>query len=212
MSLRKPPCLTAAFLAARRANALKSTGPRTDCGKARVAFNALKHGRRAVALQERLARACYRDGEALYCGIRSRLSSTFARPGDQSGDHSGRHGDRLANWIWVSQREWRHRESLRTKLECALESGIGTARLTKHTRIVTSSYSYDNSASPWPCTKIAVHYYYRRIGVVFYAQWKRYETGQRCKAVLLGWSGSSERSASGLGPRFFVCLFYNVAV
>ena len=61
---------------------MKSTGPRTDCGKARVAFNTLKHGRRAVGLRERLVWAGYRDGE----GIRSRLSSVFARPGDHSGD------------------------------------------------------------------------------------------------------------------------------
>ena len=186
MPLRKLPCLTPASLAARRANALKSTGPRTECGKARVALNALKHGRRAVALRERLARAGYRDGEALYCRIRERLSKTFARPGGPSGDQSGRHADRLANWIWVSQREWRRRESIRTKLECALESGTGTARLTKRTRIVTNCYPYTNSALPWPCTRINVHDHYRRIGLVFYAQWRRLETDQRCKAVLLG--------------------------
>jgi hypothetical protein len=186
MSLRKLPCLTPASLAARRANALKSTGPRTECGKARVALNALKHGQRAVALRERLMRAGYREGEAdcflNWCRIRSRLSNIFARPGDQS----GRHADRLANWIWVSQREWRRRESIRTKLECALESGTGTARLTKRTRIVTNNYPHDNSLPPWPQTKIAVHDYYRRIGLVFYAQWRRYWTDQRCKAELLG--------------------------
>ncbi len=186
MSLRKLPCLTPASLAARRANALKSTGPRTESGKARVALNALKHGQRAVALRQRLARAGYREAEALYCRIRERLSRTFARPGDESGDHSGRHADRLANWIWVSQREWRRRVALQTKLECGLESGTRTARLTKRTRIVTNNYPYDNSCSPWPCTKISVHDYYRRIGIVFYAQWRRLETNQRCKAVLLG--------------------------
>jgi hypothetical protein len=186
MSLRKLPCLTPASLSARRANALKSTGPRTECGKARVALNALKHGRRAVGLQERLARAGYRDGEALYCRIRQQLSKAFARSGDQFGDHSGRHADHLANWIWVSQREWRRRAALQTKLECALKSGTGTARLTKRTRIVTNNYPHDNSASPWPCTRISVHDYYRRIGIVFYAQWRRLDTDQRCKAVLLG--------------------------
>ena len=116
MSLRTLPRVTPASLAARRANALKSTGPRTEWGKARVALNPLKHGRRAVGLQERLARAGYRDGEALYCRIRSRLSSTFARPGDQSADHSGRHAERLANWIWVFRRELQRREARRAKL------------------------------------------------------------------------------------------------
>jgi hypothetical protein len=187
MSLRKSPCPTPASLAARRANALKSTGPRTACGKARVALNALKHGRRAVGLRERLARAGYRDGEALYCRIRSRLLSTFARPGDDSERHAAdRLADRLANWIWVSQREWRRRQSLQTKLECALKSGTGTPRLTKRTRIVTNNYPYDNGAWPWPPRKIGVHDYYRRIGVVFYAQWKRHWTNQRHKAEMLG--------------------------
>ena len=45
MSLVKSPRMTAAKLAANRANALKSTGPRTRRGKARVTLNALKHGR-----------------------------------------------------------------------------------------------------------------------------------------------------------------------
>jgi hypothetical protein len=174
MSLRKTPCLTPASLAARRANALKSTGPRTERGKARVALNPLKHGRRAVALRERLVRAGYRDGEALYCRIRARLLKTFARPGD----HSDRHADRLANWIWVSQRERRGRQAIRAKLECPLESTIGTARLTKRTRIVTNNYPYDNSLSPWLPTNVSVHDYYRRIGIVFYAQWKRHWTMQ----------------------------------
>jgi hypothetical protein len=186
MPLRKSPCLTPSSLAARRANALKSTGPRTEQGKARVALNPLKHGQRAVGLRERLARAGYRDREALYCRIRERILKTFAQPGAQSGDHSGRQADRLANWIWVSQREWRRRQSIQTKLECALKSGSGTVRLTKRTRIVTNNYPYDNSAWPWPPRKISVHDYYRRIGVVFYAQWKRHWTDQRHKAEMLG--------------------------
>jgi hypothetical protein len=187
MSLRKSPCPTPASLAARRANARKSTGPRTDQGKARVALNALKHGQRAVGLQERLTRAGCRDSEALYCRIRSRLLKTFARPGDDSERHAAdRHADRLASWIWVSQREWRRRQSIQTKLECALKSGTGTARLTKRTRIVTNNYPHDNSAWPWPPRKIGVHDYYRRIGIVFYAQWKRHWTNQRCKAEVLG--------------------------
>ena len=62
--LLRPRTLTPASLAARRANALKSTGPRTAQGKARVALNSLKHGRSAVNLPEKLARAGYRQGEA----------------------------------------------------------------------------------------------------------------------------------------------------
>jgi hypothetical protein len=96
MSLRKSPCLTPAALAARRANALKSTGPRTERGKARVALNPLKHGRRAVRLQEKLIRAGYREGAALYCRIRSRLSKAFTPSGLDPDPDFERQADRLA--------------------------------------------------------------------------------------------------------------------
>ena len=45
--LRKSPVRTRALLSANRANALKSTGPRTARGKHASALNALRHGRRA---------------------------------------------------------------------------------------------------------------------------------------------------------------------
>ena len=44
--------MTEAALAANRANALKSTGPRTAAGKARSRLNALKHGRRSSLATE----------------------------------------------------------------------------------------------------------------------------------------------------------------
>jgi hypothetical protein len=74
MSIRRSPRLTPRSLAARRANALKSTGPRTPCGKARVSLNALKHGRsaaRAPHFRERLLRTGYPRQEALYGDLRS---------------------------------------------------------------------------------------------------------------------------------------------
>ena len=80
MSIRRSPRLTPRSLAARRANALKSTGPRTPCGKARVSLNALKHGRsaaRAPRFRERLQRAGYPHQEALYGDLRSCLAQAF---------------------------------------------------------------------------------------------------------------------------------------
>ena len=49
MSLRKSPVRTPALLAANRANALKSTGPRTLAGKRASAWNAFQHGYRSRA-------------------------------------------------------------------------------------------------------------------------------------------------------------------
>jgi len=71
--------LSPASLAARRANALKSTGPRTAQGRARVALNPLRHGRSAVSLPEKLARAGYRQDEAEWRAIRARIAQTFQR-------------------------------------------------------------------------------------------------------------------------------------
>lgn len=52
MPLRKRPTLTPELLAANRANAKRSTGPRTERGKKRVRFNAVRHGRRTQLFQE----------------------------------------------------------------------------------------------------------------------------------------------------------------
>ena len=75
--LLRPRILTPASLAAGRANALKSTGPWTERGKARVALNSLEHGRSAVNLPERLARAGYRQGEEAWRQIRARIARTY---------------------------------------------------------------------------------------------------------------------------------------
>jgi hypothetical protein len=173
MSLRKSPKRTPALLAANRANSIKSTGPRTERGKARVALNPLRHGRRTVALQEKLRRAGYRDGEAVYCRIRSRLAKTFAAPGE---DLNGQ-VDRLANWIWVFQRGLRCWASMRAKPEYPLECGDRTSRQSHHTRIVTNDNPVDNIPQflpLLPATKICVNDYYMRIGIVFYAQQRRH--------------------------------------
>ncbi len=50
MSLRRPPQVSPRMLAANRANAQKSTGPRTYRGKTQITLNNLKHGRYAGRL------------------------------------------------------------------------------------------------------------------------------------------------------------------
>src|SRR5579863_5357362 len=99
MSLTHPRRLTPASLAARRANALKSTGPRTLRGKARVGFNALKLGLnadRSARLRERLIQAGFDREEALYGEIRSRIAQTFgvSTPEERSWC------DALATQVW----------------------------------------------------------------------------------------------------------------
>lgn len=66
-------------------NALKSTGPRTARGKARVCLNALKHGRysvlaaRSTRLRQKLFEAGHEGQEAAYGAIRSRVAQAFPR-------------------------------------------------------------------------------------------------------------------------------------
>jgi hypothetical protein len=66
VSLRRSPTRTAAFLAANRSNARRSTGPRTAAGKARVAMNSVRRGTRAFRLRGNLAAAGAREQAALY--------------------------------------------------------------------------------------------------------------------------------------------------
>lgn len=84
MSLRHSPVLTPASLAARRANARKSTGPRTVRGRARSSLNGLKHGRYARRLHPRLLRANAWDGAGLYRRLQFALLGTFG-PCDLTG-------------------------------------------------------------------------------------------------------------------------------
>src|SRR6516165_4511389 len=133
MPIRRSPRLTPRSLAARRANALKSTGPRTPCGKARVSLNALKHGRsmgpdgRAPRFRERLLRAGYPYQEALYGDLRSCLAQAF---GARS-PYWRRQVDQFAASAWCVVMG---RHFFRTKLECALESEAKPLRVLSQDR------------------------------------------------------------------------------
>ncbi len=100
MALRKSPTRTLAFLAANRANALKSTGPRTPQGKARSCLNALKDGRYARNLSRRLARAGERSSAELLVRMRSAICAGFG-----GATPSGRlRAESLASQVWCRAR------------------------------------------------------------------------------------------------------------
>jgi hypothetical protein len=160
MPLRKSPTRTPAMLVANRANARKSTGPRTDWGKARVSLNGLKHGQhagRSALLRERLIRAGYPREAALYRRIRSQIAEAFGatRPEEL------RAADSLAAKVWWQRRFW---GAFKTKPECPLNSGDKTL---------------------WLSTRIGIHDYRRRIGIVFWAQHQRCFTWPRLRRVML---------------------------
>ena len=163
MPLRKSPVRTPALLAANRANAQKSTGPRTPQGKAWVSFNAFKHGRYAARpeeLAERLLRAgCHREA-ALYRQVRWQIRQVF-RPQAQA---SWKRLDQLSAWIWCFRTRLRR---LGSKPESSLFSDGEAPRVTSRTRI-------------------RVEDPYRRIGVVFWVQRRRYWNPRRIGRALAG--------------------------
>ncbi len=65
---RRPMALTPRRLEANRRNAARSTGPRTQAGKARVARNAVKHG--FFVAQQRWSPGQQRDFDELLAGLR----------------------------------------------------------------------------------------------------------------------------------------------
>jgi hypothetical protein len=132
MPLRQPPRRTPALLARNRANARKSTGPRTPEGKARVRWNALQHGRRAVAL----ARIVEGRGEEarLYHWVLGLTLSWFQPPGAPA-ERRTRRLTRLAQQVWCALRA--KEQTLRTKPECLTPSAsyVETLRVRIHFRI-----------------------------------------------------------------------------
>ena len=183
MPLRKSPVRTPAFLAANRANARKSSGPRTPCGRARVSLNALKHGRsmgpagRAPRFRERLLRAGYRQQEALYGGLRSCLAQAF---GARSPPWR-RQVDQFAASAWCVVMG---RNFFRTKPESPLDSRAeGSRVLSPDAPRLVLSLRY-RAEDPW-----------RRIAVTFWLQRRRYLTSARVKRMFQG----QERGIGGPG-------------
>jgi hypothetical protein len=161
MPIRKSPVHTRALLAANRANALKSTGPRTPCGKARVSLNALKHGRsigpagRAPRFRERLPRAGYRQQEA----VQGDLRSCLAQPFGARSPHWRRQLDQFAASAWCVVMG---RSLFRTKPECTLDSRAeGSRFLSQNAPKLARSLRY-RAEDPW-----------RRIGVALWLQRRR---------------------------------------
>jgi hypothetical protein len=94
MSLVKSHILTPAKLAANRANARLSTGPRTAEGKRRIVLNALKHGRYSRAFRQNLIKT--RADVELFDWIHARIVDCFEpRNAAQSWQ-----AERLAREVW----------------------------------------------------------------------------------------------------------------
>ena len=153
--LRKSPTRTEAFLAANRRNAQKCTGPRTQEGKARSSLNALKNGRYAHRLPEKLEAAGYRSAAALYAQIRLEVVITFKaeHPADR------KRAERVTALVWTMA--WR----------------AGILGCKPQTTLFCSS------SGPLSCHENPMRFrikdYWRRIGLVYWVQRRRYWTVER---------------------------------
>ncbi len=127
--LCRSPKLTPARLAACRANARKSTGPRTARGKARSSLNALKHGRYARKLTRTLERAGEREQLQVYWGIVSRISLHFQVDWKREQQTT----ERLARQVWCYG--WKAVERMKTNRRCAGKGGSSEDNLRVPIRI-----------------------------------------------------------------------------
>ena len=153
--LRKSPTRTEAFLAANRRNAQKCTGPRTPEGKARSSLNALKNGRYAERLPEKLEAAGYRSAAALHAQIRREVVTTFKaeHPADL------KRAERVAALVWTMA--WR--------------GGIFGYK--------PQSPLFSMHSLPLPHHESPCHFrikdHRRRIGLVYWVQRRRFWTVER---------------------------------
>ncbi len=166
MPLRKSPVRTPALLGANRANAQDCRGPRSPQGKARVALNALQHGRYAVRLREKLAQAGDGGGESQYRWFRSEIAAAFGA----SGRDEEPQAEQMAARARCTARE---ATRLGTKPESALES-------------VTKQLWY---TAP---LRIRIDDRRRRIGLVFWVQRHRYWTLDRAELLRYAAKGNPE--------------------
>jgi len=100
--LCKSPQLTPAALAARRANSLKSTGPRTARGKAWSCLNALRHGGRARNLRARIERTGDRQALCLFDWFHVKLIERFHPSSPWQWDYTKREAGRV--WCFMTGR------------------------------------------------------------------------------------------------------------
>jgi hypothetical protein len=110
MSLRRRPTVTPALLAANRANARKSTVPRTVEGKDHIVPNALKEGAHAPNFGENLRRTKSQEEAELFHWILDRVRAAFRLHGWQEDE---RKAERLAQRVWCElEREERRLHAL----------------------------------------------------------------------------------------------------
>ena len=117
--------MTPALLAANRANARKSTGPRTVEGKDRIVLNALKGGRHARNFGENLRRAKSQGEAELFQWMLDQVRAAFRLHGWQENE---RKAERLAQRVWCElEREERRLHAFARRL------GNGRVRFPRRT-------------------------------------------------------------------------------
>lgn len=189
MPLRRSPQLTPALLAANRRNALKSTGPRTVRGRARVAMNSLKHGRYARHLHHRLLRADRWELAQLYRKIRSAICQAFV-PLDAA---QYRGCESMAAQVWCALRPLL--EGSRGKPECPLKSERIPSRVSKVLDTLGPALGPDwvsrvMAALKAPTTaqrrrRVDIRSPRRHIGITFWVQHRRFWTPNRLLTTLM---------------------------
>ena len=117
MSLRQSPELTPELLAAKRASAQLSTGPRTPAGKQNSKLNALKHGAHAT-LETQTMLALGEDPQE-FDDLKQELMTTYG-PGDLLWE---KQIDDLARLYWRRQRLERAQQGLMRRALLAVEDG-----------------------------------------------------------------------------------------